>query len=605
MSKVKRSPVLRFLDNMACEPKAMGCSDSELLSRFAQREDAIAFSVLLHRHAPMVLQVCERALGNEHDAEDAFQATFLILARKAVSIRQSGSVASWLYGVALRTAKNLKRAKAIQRKQEAQAPPAQACEPSTELLWNEIRPILDCEISHLPNRYRQPVILCYLEGRTNDEAAEELGCTRGTIAGRLARARDLLRQRLTRRGISLSSAALATLITQQASAAPSPELLASTVSAVRLLPNKELLSQTVLQLFNQGLKQMTISKIVNIAVAALLLSLFAGGAIVMAQGDRAPKDRPLGVKQKPKDPTKDGNRMQWEKVAEMKGHEERDDIWVVAFSPDGKTLASGSEDKSIILWDVKTGRQRVTMKAHTDEVVSIAFSPDGKRLVSAGWDNLVHVWDVRTGKLLIAIRGHKGRVESVAFSPDGTLIATGGWDGSIGLWKGATGQQIARFKGGQQAKVLSLVFSPDGRLLASGSSDEIIRVLDPQRQMEIARIKADIDDLRGLCFSPDGKWLASCTDGDVVTLWNTKQFKAEIQMKESHTSKIYSMAFHPTGKFLATGSGDKSVRFWDLEKKKQVGILQLDDRILGLDFSPDGKLLATATDAIITLWKRK
>jgi RNA polymerase sigma factor (sigma-70 family) len=180
----------------------------------------------------MVRGVCRRVLSNDHDAEDAFQATFLVLARRARSIRKSESVGSWLYGVAYRISARVRADAARRQSLEVQARNMAENNPIDELTWRELRPVLDEELDRLPAKYRAPVVLCYLEGKTNTEAARELGWTKGTVSGRLARARDLLRQRLARRGVALTSALLATLLPSNAQAAGlSESLLAATVTA--------------------------------------------------------------------------------------------------------------------------------------------------------------------------------------------------------------------------------------------------------------------------------------------------------------------------------------------------------------------------------------
>src|SRR5262245_17060321 len=208
-----------------------GLRDGELLDRFLAEGDEAAFEALVQRHGPMVLGVCWRVLRNEADAEDAFQATFLVLARKASTIRPRGMVGNWLYGVASNTARNA-RAMILRRRQkerEAGAMPKQA---APERAWEELQPLLDQELPALPDKYRAPIVLCDLEGKTIREAARQLGCPQGTVATRLARGRALLARRLTRPGLSLSPTALAAALAQgQASAGVPTALVASTVKA--------------------------------------------------------------------------------------------------------------------------------------------------------------------------------------------------------------------------------------------------------------------------------------------------------------------------------------------------------------------------------------
>jgi RNA polymerase sigma factor (sigma-70 family) len=185
------------------DPGSSGLSDAELLDRYARTADEAAFELLLWRHGPMVHGVCRRLLRRAEDAEDAFQATFLALVRKAGSVRRGGAVGAWLYQVAYRIALRA-RASAAPREEAAAEPEAAAT--GDDVLWRDLSPVLDEEVRRLPARYRDPVVLCYLEGRTHAEAARELGCPKGTVAIRLLRARKLLQNRLTRRGVTLATA---------------------------------------------------------------------------------------------------------------------------------------------------------------------------------------------------------------------------------------------------------------------------------------------------------------------------------------------------------------------------------------------------------------
>ena len=194
-------------------------TDGELLSRFLNRrpsEAEAAFEVLVRRHGPMVLGVCRHVLNEPQDAEDAFQATFLLLVRKAGSIRDREVLGHWLYEVAYRTSVRVKANAARRNARERKGAAMLATSHEHDVAWNELRPVLHEEISRLPEKYRKPVVLCYLEGRTNEEVAALLEWPVGTVKGRLSRARDLLRSRLTRRGLALSAGLLASLFAQNA-----------------------------------------------------------------------------------------------------------------------------------------------------------------------------------------------------------------------------------------------------------------------------------------------------------------------------------------------------------------------------------------------------
>jgi RNA polymerase sigma factor (sigma-70 family) len=222
--------VLRFLRALTGPGQVDDAPDAPLLARFAAGRDEAAFAALVQRHGALVWGVCTRVLRHEQDAEDAFQATFLVLARRAGALRNPGLLANWLYGVAYRTAVKARAREARRRDQERQARPMSEASPADEAMRGDLRRVLDDELSRLPDRYRGPVVLCYLEGLTQEEAAQRLGCPRKTVTTRLARACRLLQPRLARRGVTLAAAALAGAL-PELTAAPPGALLGPTIKA--------------------------------------------------------------------------------------------------------------------------------------------------------------------------------------------------------------------------------------------------------------------------------------------------------------------------------------------------------------------------------------
>jgi RNA polymerase sigma factor (sigma-70 family) len=194
-----------------------GLGDDELLKGFVERHDEAALAALVRRHGPMVWGVCRRLLAH-HDAEDAFQATFLILVRKAASVAPRAMVGNWLYGVAHQTALHARRTASRRRVREVQMEQMPDAEGVREDRWADLRPVLDEELSRLPDIYRAVIVLCDLEGQTRKAVARHLGVPDGTVGGRLARARVLLAKRLTDRGVVWSGGALALVLAEQASA---------------------------------------------------------------------------------------------------------------------------------------------------------------------------------------------------------------------------------------------------------------------------------------------------------------------------------------------------------------------------------------------------
>jgi RNA polymerase sigma factor (sigma-70 family) len=276
-------------------------SDGQLVERFLGDCDPAAFAALVRRHARMVLGVCQRILNNAHDAEDAFQATFLVLVRRARSIAKREAVGSWLYGVAYRVALKARDEALRRRKHERQAASLANQQSRPEESWDEVRPIIDEEVNRLPEKYRQPIVLCYFEGKTYEEAAQLLGWPAGTASARLARARELLRSRLTLRGVALSSTALATCSTSGAASAAAALLLADATAnaALRLAadagaPN---ISSQVIALTEGVVKAMVMRKMTTWAGVFLAVTLTCGSVAVLCRSDMttlaAAADRPL------------------------------------------------------------------------------------------------------------------------------------------------------------------------------------------------------------------------------------------------------------------------------------------------------------------------
>jgi RNA polymerase sigma-70 factor (ECF subfamily) len=284
--------MLQQVRRIAAVQTSRELSDGELLARFAGENDEAAFTVLVERHGPLVLGVCRRALGNLQDAEDACQASFLALARKAASIRKRASVSSWLHRVASSVARNMKRERWRRQRREHELPRTGTPDPAADVSWREMLGALDEELEQLPERYRAPLILCYLEGRTRDDAAGQLAITPGTLHGRLERGRRLLGDRLTRRGVTLSAALTAAAVGQGLSqAALSPSVVIFLTKAAKLLasgqsPAGGIVSVQVLSIARQALKAMMWTQL-KISAATMLcvgLSLATVGGILARAG---------------------------------------------------------------------------------------------------------------------------------------------------------------------------------------------------------------------------------------------------------------------------------------------------------------------------------
>jgi RNA polymerase sigma factor (sigma-70 family) len=232
MAQSQRNSVLTRLRIAFLAKDSGQVTDADLVGRFAARRDEAAFGALMERHGQLVLQVCRRVLHHDADADDAFQATFLVLARKAPSLRVGQSLAAWLYGVALRCARDLRKVAMRRRKHEERAASNRSLEaPAADAALHELQGLLDEEIERLPEKYRAPFLCCCLEGQSRGEAARALGWKEGTVSGRLARVREILQRRLVARGLTLSAALGAIALVLAASASVSASLTGKTTQA--------------------------------------------------------------------------------------------------------------------------------------------------------------------------------------------------------------------------------------------------------------------------------------------------------------------------------------------------------------------------------------
>jgi WD40 repeat protein len=279
-------------------------------------------------------------------------------------------------------------------------------------------------------------------------------------------------------------------------------------------------------------------------------------------------------------------------------------VWSVTFSPDGRYALSGSDDKTLKLWDVATGTEIRTFTGHTEVVYSVAFSPDGRYALSGSSDKTLKLWDVATGAEIRTFTGHTSWVFSVAFSPDGRYALSGSWDKTLKLWDVATGEEIRTFTG-HTSSVISVAFSPDGRYALSGSGDDTLKLWDVATGEEIRTFTGHTSGVSSVAFSPDGRYALSGSGDDTLKLWDVAT-GAEIRTFTGHTSVVRSVAFSPDGRYALSSSSDQTTLLWDVALGAEIRTFTGHTHpVTSVAFSPDGRyaLLGSLLDNPLKLWE--
>jgi RNA polymerase sigma factor (sigma-70 family) len=613
----------RSLKSLTRRLAARNETDAALLARYTSASDPAAFAELVRRHGPIVLGVCRRMLGHDHDAEDAFQAAFLVLARSARSVRKPEALSSWLYGTAVRVCRRARRKRrALGRGLETVPQRAAGDDPFAEVAWKEVRSLLDDEIGRLPDALRAPLILCYFDGLTREEAAEKLGWSRRTLMRRLEQARERLRIRLTRRGVATVALGAAVLSPGELSAQVPEEVLraAVTIAAGGPVP--------------AGVQALAVSgttvKLLHLAVGMTLL--LVGGGIGLAALSSQPASSPQAAAPAAAPNTDDRNPQSQGKgpLLDADGRplpagavrrlgsrryriEGRNDF--ILPTPDGKYILvhphpslSAYAAQGLMLVDAETGlrvrsfedSRRVAKCQSMEAIRPAAFSPDGKTLYALGWhpsekdgngfaqwanfDNpckrVLLVWDVATGKRTAEWDLPPGNL----FGPPPSFI---------GIKVSPDGKRVYVF----------------GAIHMRAVPGQIVRGLPGLHVLDSATGKK-------LQTWEDAGYPAGTITGGKELI--TFRREAEVAALDAQTGKpvrkfplagyIASVALSADGRTVAAvsiaGEKDKrtcTIKLWESATGREVRLLTADPTTVGygarLLFSADGKTLYLGTEA--------
>ena len=272
----------------------------------------------------------------------------------------------------------------------------------------------------------------------------------------------------------------------------------------------------------------------------------------------------------------------------------------VCYSPDRKYVVSGSEDKTINIWEIETGRCIRTLEGHTDTVYAVCYSPDGKYIASGSGDGTIKLWEVSSGSCVKTLKA-KTVVTSLSYSPDGRYVASGSWDKTIKLWDVASGECIKVFAGHTDL-INSVCYSPNGKYIVSGSKDKTIKLWEVATGECIKTLAGHTDRINSVCYSPDGKYIVSGSEDKTIKLWEAATGEC-IKTLSEHTSPVYAVAYSLDGKTVASGSFDHTIKLWEVASGSCVKTLKAKTVVTSLSYSPDGAYLASSFwDNEIKLW---
>jgi RNA polymerase sigma factor (sigma-70 family) len=655
MAQTHPSAFLQHIRHLLGSDPAAESSDSQLLERFMACHDETAVEVLVRRYGPLVFGVCRRVLHNAHAAEDVFQATFLVLLRKASALGGYQPLGGWLYRVAYRLALRARANEAQRRKREAIAARNRLSCEGCSSTPSDLVVALEEELQKLPERHRAPLVLCYLEGKTNEQAAELLGCPQGSMSARLAQARERLRACLARRGYAVPVTGFAALVAGATAEAAVPlPLLANTVRAALWFAREEaagsgFVSASAVALARGACRAMVVNKL-KIGGALLFAAAMLGtGATMLLKASPPSEAEPqAAAAARPERAEGPGVPLPRGAIARMGAMQLRhgDAVYFSAYTLDGKGLVTGSSDRTVRLWDLATGteirrfdwkdvpqdRQPEPAEDETQSKLEqqaldalawgtqAALSADGT-MVAASRGGLVCVWQMATGKLLRTVQTGQKWLAQLEFSPDGKSLLSVGPGQAAAVWDLASGACLQRSRGQPardrvmnwlDARRQGAVVSPGGRYLAwehyvgPPNTPTHLRIHDLVSDKDVPPINTTME-ATAMAFSADGKTLVWARFLGPI-LFSEAATGKELRRLDAPGDIVIGFGFSADGKKMAVGR-ENDVELWDLVSGQRTGRIACSDwaapgmpwnRRPVLAFSPDGKRLI-ASRGLVTV----